>query len=84
MLNIKQIAEGWKNVAIKNEHVELVAKDRLAICRECPFHSSKAKTKRPDEHCTKCGCPLISKTRCMTCSCPIDKWKADDSEANKD
>lgn len=76
MLNLKQIAEGWKNVVIKDEDVEAVAKIRLEICRQCPFHSSNAKTKRPDEHCTKCGCPLISKTRCMTCSCPENKWVA--------
>lgn len=76
MLNFRQIAEGWKNTVIKNEDVEKVANARLLICRDCEKHSSKNKTIRPDEHCTECGCPLISKTRCMTCECPLKKWKA--------
>lgn len=74
MLNFKQIAEGWKNVVIKDEAIELVAKARLEICRSCEKHSSKNNTKRPDEHCTECGCPLISKTRCLSCKCPLEKW----------
>jgi hypothetical protein len=78
MSQIKQIAEGWKNVIFKKDDVEQVATVRLDICNNCEWHSknSKAKLKRPDDHCTKCGCPLMSKTRCMSCSCPDDRWFA--------
>ena len=53
--------------------------ERMNICRQCEFHSANAKdykTIRPDAHCTKCGCTLSAKTKCLSCSCPIDKWVA--------
>jgi len=52
----------------------------LAICRGCEFNSENAKAAgtyssvRRDEHCTDCGCPLITKTKCLTCECPQHKW----------
>lgn len=76
----KQIAEGWKNTIIKDEDVEQIAAARLSVCEECEFNSKNIQStsllKRPDVHCTKCGCPLMSKTRCVSCSCPIDRWGA--------
>lgn len=33
------------------------------------------KSLRPDVHCTHCGCTLSAKTRCLSCSCPINLWK---------
>lgn len=83
MSRIKQIAEGWKNVIVKNNRAEIVAEHRLAICASCPSHSENAKTNgyksiRTDAHCIECGCPLISKTRCLSCDCPLKKWLADD------
>jgi len=38
---------------------------------------------RPDAHCTNCGCTLSAKTKCLSCSCPLNKWEAvltDDEE----
>jgi hypothetical protein len=31
---------------------------------------------RPDAHCTHCGCTLSAKTKCLSCSCPINMWEA--------
>jgi hypothetical protein len=38
--------------------------------------STKHKTIRPDVHCTDCGCTLAAKTKCLSCQCPLEKWKA--------
>lgn len=82
----KQIAEGWKNVLIKDEDVEKMAKEREAICNVCIYQSENAKvlsaykTIRPDIHCTKCGCPLLGKVRSPQTECPIKKWLAHGSK----
>ena len=31
---------------------------------------------RPDIHCTHCGCTLSAKTACLSCECPVGRWKA--------
>lgn len=83
MSQIKQIVEGWTNVVFKKDDVETLAAKRLEICEACEWHSKNnntAKIKRPDDHCTKCGCPLMSKTRCVSCACPIEKWQAEKEE----
>lgn len=60
--------------------VEKVAQHRLDICSRCTFHSERRKqllnytTLRPDVHCVHCGCTLSAKTRCMSCTCPINLW----------
>lgn len=54
----------------------------MEICKECPLFSENKKkltdwtTKRPDEHCTSCGCTLSAKARCLSCECPLKKWLA--------
>lgn len=58
------------------EQIVKAREARLAICAECEWHSKKHKTKRPDEHCTKCGCTLSAKAACLSCSCPLNKWVA--------
>jgi len=58
------------------ELITKTANDRLKICASCPHHSKNHKTIRPDHHCTNCGCTLSAKTRCLSCSCPLDKWVA--------
>jgi hypothetical protein len=78
-----EIYEGWKNhllpkKELKNE-ISKVANERIAICESCFYHSknrSNYKSLRKDDHCTDCGCTLAAKTKCMSCSCPRDKWKA--------
>lgn len=77
-MEVSKIFEGWRNHLAPKEYmkeqIKEVSSKRLAICRDCPFHSSKHKTVRFDEHCTQCGCSLQPKTKCLTCFCPIDKW----------
>lgn len=83
-MSIKQIFEGWKNHLAPEEYlketINTVSQERLAICRSCPFNSINAKKAgtyksfRTDEHCTDCGCPLLSKTKCLSCHCPQNKW----------
>lgn len=79
-LNFKEIFEGWRNHLIPPEHLRKqiaeVSKERLKICRTCPFHSSKHNTIRLDEHCTDCGCPLQAKTKCLSCGCDQYYWDA--------
>lgn len=71
-MSVKEIFEGWKNVfGKKNNYVENVAKQRMEICRECPYRSTKG-----IEHCTECGCPLVGKTRSLSSSCPVGRWGA--------
>lgn len=71
---IKEIAEGWANMAFKKEHVERIAVVRRNICNTCEHISIKHETSRPDVHCVKCGCPLATKTRSLDSGCPIGKW----------
>jgi len=79
-MKIAQVIEGWKNHLLPEEKekafIEYVSNIRLAICEECSFHSKNHKSIRRDIHCTDCGCPLISKTKCLTCECPLQKWTA--------
>ena len=82
-MSLKQIYEGWKNHINPSEYmkeiIQQASDERLEICRACPFNSKNAEnyhTIRLDEHCTDCGCPLITKTKCLTCECPQHKWDA--------
>lgn len=76
-----QIAEGWRNHLIPPQELKGVIKTvslhRLTICEGCEYHSKNHHTpKRPDAHCTDCGCTLLAKTKCLSCRCPlkIPKW----------
>lgn len=81
-MELFKIYEGWKNHLFPSKElkpiIEKVSQDRLSICRDCPFHSSFHDSSRPDEHCTHCGCTLAPKTKCLSCSCPLEgdekKW----------
>jgi len=83
-MSIKQIFEGWKNHLLPADHLKeqitLVSEQRMAICRDCPLSSMNAvnyHSVRTDEHCTECGCTLLPKTKCLSCSCPVDKWTSE-------
>lgn len=80
----KEIWDGWKNLALKPKHIERLAKARQNICNTCEwnskFHSS---SKRPDVHCTKCGCTIAAKVRSPESECPIAKWPAIKKENGK-
>jgi len=80
--NFADIWEGWRNhlfpPARLRKAILRISKERMAICRTgpCELHSDRFITLRPDEHCTECGCPLKAKSKCLSCSCGIGKWKA--------
>ncbi|MFN9112424.1 MAG: hypothetical protein ACK5XN_20340 [Bacteroidota bacterium] len=77
---IQQIIEGWSNHLLPRKELELVieqtSQERMEICNNCEHISTKHKTLRPDVHCTNCGCTLSAKTKCLSCNCPLNKWKA--------
>lgn len=79
-MNISQIYEGWRNKLVPpaelKEQIGKVAEERIAICEGCEWHSKNHESVRPDAHCTHCGCTLSAKTKCLSCSCPINKWAA--------
>ncbi len=81
----KKIVEGIKNTYFPpkdlKEFIEETAKERLAICRKCPFDSENGKkqgytTVRPDEHCMECACNLEWKSRSLSSECPHKFWLA--------
>jgi hypothetical protein len=61
---------------------------RRVICAACPFMSENAKTSseyfrlsgkhyitdRTEAHCSLCGCPLTTKTACLSCKCGADSF----------
>jgi hypothetical protein len=78
---LSQIYEGWRNNLLPPEKLKTAiletSNKRLAICKRCEFHSANRKdykTIRLDAHCTQCGCTLSAKTKCLSCSCPLEKW----------
>ena len=82
-MKISQIYEGWRNNLFPpkemEELIKTVGEERILICRSCPSNSLNKEnysTIRPDEHCTECGCTLSAKTKCLSCSCPMEKWQA--------
>lgn len=74
MGKLNEIAEGWANLILKPKAVENIAKARLNICNTCQWNSKFHESKRPDVHCTKCGCTIAAKVRSMESECPIAKW----------
>ena len=83
-LQLKQIWEGCTNLLFrfKNIKINRIKKRRLKICRSCEHHSinAKIKTIRIDGHCTICGCNDAAKTACLSCECPMGKWKAENEK----
>lgn len=85
-IDFKGIMEGvWNSVFVKN-NIEVISRERLAVCKGCSFNSdhqktfNNYKTFRPDFHCTDCGCNLQTKTRALSQSCPKGKWLAQITE----
>lgn len=84
MINFHQVFEGWRNNILPPEEMKeaiaSVSVERMEVCKGCSFYSENKKKEgwailRLDIHCTKCGCTLSAKTKCMSCSCPIGFWK---------
>lgn len=73
--NKEQILQGITNTLIRDEFIESIAKERLAICHTCPSLSTDCKP-LIYECCSLCGCSLKFKTRSMSDACPKEKWLA--------
>lgn len=83
--NIGAVVEGLRNSikleygTIPQEHEDEIIRRRL-ICSECPFMSVNAvkagtyTTKRNDEHCSLCGCPIKTKTSSLQANCGIETY----------
>ena len=80
-------AEAMKDV------IEQVYQERIAICKSCvaystngdgcavPFSSPCCNYNVEVVPGVKgCGCPLKKKLKCLSCSCPANKWQAVISE----
>lgn len=61
---VKHVASGSEKVSIS------VQKERMAICKSCPFFNSIPKS----PICNHCGCNLEDKTTWADAKCPIGKW----------
>jgi hypothetical protein len=75
------IYEGWRNHLIpSNELKEKIletSNERMEICNACEWNSKNAKRRGP-ARCMECGCPLIAKTKCLSCYCELasPRWDA--------
>jgi hypothetical protein len=79
MIDLSKVYEGWRNKlfppAEMKDLITKVSEERMAICNACENISTKHRSIRPDVHCIDCGCTLSAKTKCLSCACPIGKWK---------
>ena len=79
--NWLHVYEGWRNHLVPSDELKEkileTSNERLAICRQCSWNSKNA-GKRGPERCLDCGCPLIAKTKCLSCYCELHppKWDA--------
>lgn len=85
--NRTQIMEGITNSIIRDEYVEEIAAERLAICNACEnkddVGDSCALT--GSQPCCKiCGCAFKFKTRALSTECPEGKWSNVISEEDED
>ena len=67
MGKLKEIYSGWKNYVFANPDVEELAKNRMEICVDCEFLSSRS-------YCALCGCFMPAKVRSPKSKCRAKKW----------
>lgn len=91
-----KIAEGIKNSIFKQDHIEQIAEERLAICRsnKCGFYDPKGESENAyfpgQESCGQCGCKLSWLTRSLSSNCSLINegkeplWKAVLSKEEED
>ena len=88
--NRTAILEGIKNNAFKNEHVEQIAAERMAICQKCPSldtEGSECMVPGTQPCCGKCGCSLQLKLRSLSSDCGDEenpRWHALLSQEEED
>jgi len=81
---LEKIAEGWYNFLQGSEYTKELMASRLLHCDVCPFKKQISRmgqvvlqTLNMPENtffCSKCNCPLGSKTAATKESCPIGQW----------
>ena len=78
-MNLAQIFEGWRNHLLPPEELKEVIntqyKLRSEVCLSCE-HNSTPGTIEKLSTCTRCGCVLNPKIKCLSCHCPIHKWES--------
>lgn len=85
-LKYNDIVDGFSYLVMTDPKVEQIAKERAAICSECPQATYIGKHKSTvvvnnKQHsyksmkCKVCGCALAAKVRAMNDSCPIGLWQ---------
>jgi len=82
-----EILNGLKNNIFKTEAVELIASERMNVCKECPefdLKGDKCYVKGTQPCCGNCGCALDLKTRSLSSSCPLGKWEPVLTESEED
>lgn len=74
-----KILEGLKNKVFKDEFVEVVSRERFAVCNKCPeldTTGDKCMVPLTQPCCSVCGCSLALKTRALSAECDLKKWDA--------
>lgn len=86
-----QIVEGITNSIFKREDVEEIADQRMSVCKSCTLYDDKGTgcmVPGTNPCCNQdmggCGCSLKFKTRSLSSSCPLDKWKAELTQEEED
>jgi hypothetical protein len=86
-----QILEGVTNSIFKREDVELIATERMQICRACNLYDTLGTgcvVKGTEPCCNQdlggCGCSLGFKTRSLSSDCPKGYWKAEITQQEED
>lgn len=77
--NREDIVYAIHNMLFSSKADRDLAKERLKVCKQCPFYSKNTKErpygKLPYTHCIKCGCFDKAKVYGPN-SCPINYWKS--------
>ena len=85
--NKGKILEGIKNRIFKQEHIEEIFEERLAICKECIHYDTegtKCYMTGTQPCCGECGCSLALKLRALSSECGLAKWDAVLNEEEED
>ena len=64
--NINLIFNGWYNFIFRKPYIEIVAKNRMRICKSCSHMRFGI--------CSRCSCPNVGKVRSLKSYCPEGHW----------